>query len=64
MHKESNLALLYKGQGQPRFISCANLVGPKAKYQVPSLKATGLLVPEKILKGDLPYMGMVAILVM
>ena len=51
------------GQGQPRFIIYANLVGPTSPML--HTKAIGLLVPEKkIFKGVLPYMGMKAILVM
>ena len=52
-----------KGQGQHRFIICANLV--RSKTPVLHTKSQGLLVPEKnIFKKVLPYMGMVAILVM
>ena len=51
------------GQGQPRFIICENLVWPT--YPMLHTKSQGLLVPEKkIFKGFLPYMGVVAILVM
>ena len=54
-----------KGQGQLRFIICANLVRPYPQCYIPSPKAIGLLVQEKkIFKEFLPYMGMVAILVM
>ena len=54
------------GQGQPRFIICANLIGSMHPHCYrPSPKAIGLLVPEKkIFKGFLPYMGVVVILVM
>ena len=53
------------GQGQPRFIICAILVGPTSQCYIPSPKAIGILVPEmRIFEGFLPYIGMVAILVM
>ena len=54
------------GQGLPRIIICANLVGPTSLVlHTWSPKAISLLVPEKnIFKGFLSYMGMAAILVM
>ena len=51
------------GQGQPRLIICANLVGLTSPML--HTKSQGLLVPEKkTFKGFLPYVGVVAILVM
>ena len=50
-----------EGQGQPRFIICANLVGPTYPMLHIKFQGHGLLVPEKkIFKEFLPYMGVVA----
>ena len=53
------------GQGQPRLIIWTNYDGPKAPMRQSNDKVNGPLVLEKkIFEGLLPYMGMVAILVM
>ena len=53
------------GQGQPRFIICVNLVGPSSPMlHTKSLGYCPFGSTEKIFKGFLPYMGVVAILVM
>ena len=57
-----DVAIKLVGQGQPWFIICANLVGPTSTML--HTKANGLLVLEKIFKEFLPYMGVVAILVL
>ena len=58
MHKESNLTLKEVNQ-ESTLILCK-----LGKCYMPSPKAIGFLVPEKIFKGFLPYMGVVAMLVM
>ena len=53
------------GQGQSSFMICANLVGPTSPML--HTKSQGhwpFDSTEKIFKGFLPYMGVVAILVM
>ena len=40
------------------------MMGWSLRYYIPSFVEIGLPVPEKIFEGFLPYMGMVAILVM
>ena len=62
MHKNQIWPCHKVGQGQARFIICANLVETTAPCYIPSPKAIDLLVPEnKVFKGFLPYMGVVAL---
>ena len=53
------------GQCQPRFIICANLVGPTSlMLHTKSQGHWPFGSTEKIFKGFLPYVGVVVILVM
>ena len=55
------------GQDQPRFIICANLVGPSSPilpHSIPSCKGIGLMVLEKIFLKGFYLMAVAAILVM
>ena len=69
LHIRSQVSLTFgtfiNGQGKPRFIISANLVGLTSLMLHTKSQVICLLVPEKkIFKGFLPYMGVVTILVM
>ena len=62
MHKNQIWPCHKVGQGQARFIICANLVETTAPMLHTKYQGLGLLVPEnKVFKGFLPYMGVVAL---